>query len=171
MCQWFGTGRKITLMIAIFVSMTLKAVMQQIKRNTLFTQICNQQCAQQSTHKIYLCPNLQINKCRVPAMLMNIPVANTWSPMIQKVRINQYLFSQKALNDLCRDLYLTKENSEFLASSFQERNLLEKKVKITLHRKRTEDPLALFTMKDNVCFCNDITELFEQLEIPYDKTS
>ena len=69
------------------------------------------------------------------------------------------------------DLYLTKENSEFLASSFQERNLLEKKVKITLHRKRTEDPLALFTMKDNVCFCNDITELFEQLEIPYDKTS
>ena len=145
--------------------------MQQIKRNTLFTQICNQQCAQQSTHKIYLCPNLQINKCRVPAMLMNIPVANTWSPMIQKVRINQHLFSQKALNDLCRDLYLTKENSEFLASSLQERNLLEKKVKITLRRKRTEDPLALFTMKDNVCFCNDITELFEQLEIPYDKTS
>ena len=26
-------------------------------------------------------------------------------------------------------------------------------------------------MKDNLCFCNDITELFEQLEILYDKTN
>ena len=34
------------------------------KRNTLLTQICNQQCAQQSTQKIYLYPNLQIKKCR-----------------------------------------------------------------------------------------------------------
>ena len=79
-------------------------------------------------------------------------------------------FSQEALNDLSRDLYLTKGKSEFLASRLQERNL-EKGVKITLYRKRTEDLLALFTMKDDLCFCNDITELFEQLEIPYDKTN
>ena len=70
-----------------------------------------------------------------------------------------------------RDVYLTKEKSEFLASRLQERNLLEKRVEITLYRKRTEDLLALFTMKDNLCFCNDITELFEQLEILYDKTN
>ena len=38
-------------------------------------------------------------------------------------------------------------------------------------RKRTEDLLALFTMKDDLCFCNDITKLFEQLEILCDKTS
>ena len=74
-------------------------------------------------------------------------------------------FSQEALNDLRLDVYLTKEKSEFLASRLQERNLLEKRVEITLYRKRTEDLLALFTMKDDLCFCNDITELFEQLEI------
>ena len=77
-------------------------------------------------------------------------------------------FSQETLNDLRRDLYLIKEKSEFLASRLQECNLIEKGVKITLYRKRTEDLLALFIMKDELCFCNDITELFEQLEIPYD---
>ena len=80
-------------------------------------------------------------------------------------------FSQEALNDLRRDVYLIKEKSEFLASRLQERNLFEKGVKITLYRKLTEDLLALFTMKDDLCFCNDITELFEQLEILYDKTN
>ena len=80
-------------------------------------------------------------------------------------------FSQEALNDFCSDLYLAKEKSEFLASRLQERNLLEKGVKITLYGKRTEDLLTLFTMKNDLCFCNDITELFEQLEIPYDKTN
>ena len=44
-------------------------------------------------------------------------------------------FSQKALNGLCRDLYLTKDESELLASRLKERNLLEG-VNITLHRKR-----------------------------------
>ena len=80
-------------------------------------------------------------------------------------------FSQEALNDLRRDVYLTKEKSEFLASRLQERNLLEKEVKITQYRKCTGALLPLFTIKDNLCFCNDITELFEQLEILYDKTN
>ena len=44
-------------------------------------------------------------------------------------------FSQKALNDLCRDLYLTKDKSELLASRLKERNVLEEGVKITLYRK------------------------------------
>ncbi|CAI9735165.1 Hypothetical predicted protein [Octopus vulgaris] len=45
---------------------------------------------------------------------------------------------------------LTKSKSEFLASRLQERNLLEKRVTITLYRERTEDLLALFTMKDDM---------------------
>ena len=44
-------------------------------------------------------------------------------------------------------------------------------MKITLYRKRTEDLLPLFTVKDDLCFGNDITELFEKLEILYDKTN
>lgn len=45
------------------------------------------------------------------------------------------LFSQDALNDLCRDLYLTKDKHELLASRLKERNLLRKGVKITLCTK------------------------------------
>ena len=80
-------------------------------------------------------------------------------------------FSQEALNDLCRDLYLTKDKSELLASRLKERNLLGEGVKITLYRKRAQNLHVLFTMKDDLCFCNDIVELFEQLEIPYDNTN
>ena len=44
-------------------------------------------------------------------------------------------------------------------------------MKISLYRKRTEDLLALFTVKDDLWFCNNITEHFERVEIPYDKTN
>ena len=80
-------------------------------------------------------------------------------------------FSQKALNDLYRDLFLAKDKSEFLASRFKECNLLEEGVKITLYRKRALNLHVLFTVKDDLCFCNDIVELFERLEIPYDNTN
>ena len=75
------------------------------------------------------------------------------------------------MNDLCRDLYLTKDKSELLASRLKERNLLEEGVKITLYRKRAQNLHALFTVEDDLCFCNDIVELFELLEIPYDNTN
>ena len=80
-------------------------------------------------------------------------------------------FSQEALNDLCRDFYLTKDKSELLALRLKERNLLRKGVKITLYRKRAQKLHILFTVKDDECFCNDIAELFERLEIPYDNTN
>ena len=80
-------------------------------------------------------------------------------------------FSQEALNDLCRDLYLTKDKSELLASRLKECNLLGEGVKITLYRKCAQNLHVLFTVKDDLCFCNDIAELFEQLEIPYDNTN
>ena len=80
-------------------------------------------------------------------------------------------FSQEALNDLCRNLYLTKDKSELLASRLKESNLLGEGVKITLYKKRAQNLHVLFTVKDDLCFCNDIVELFEQLEIPYDNTN
>ena len=58
-----------------------------------------------------------------------------------------------------------------MASSLEELNLVEKEVRITLYRKRTEDLLALFSMKDYLCFCNDVNKLFEQLKIRYDKAN
>lgn len=54
------------------------------------------------------------------------------------------IFSQEALNDLCRDLYLTKDKSEHLASRFKQCNLLRKGVKITLDRKRSKTACIVY---------------------------
>ena len=68
------------------------------------------------------------------------------------------------------DLFLTKDKSKLLASRLKERNLLEG-VKITLYRKRAQNFQVLFTVKDDLCFCNDVVKLFERLQIPYDNTN
>ena len=58
-----------------------------------------------------------------------------------------------------------------MASRLKERNLLEEGVKITLYRKRAQNLHVSFTVKDDLCFCNDIVELFQRLEIPCDNTN
>ena len=40
-----------------------------------------------------------------------------------------------------------------------------------MYRKRAQNLYVLLTVKDDLCFCNDIVELFERLEIPYDNTN
>lgn len=46
------------------------------------------------------------------------------------------LYTQCELNDMIRDLDLSKENSEILASRLQERNMLTSDVRVTYYRKR-----------------------------------
>ena len=41
------------------------------------------------------------------------------------------IFSQKHLNDLIRDLCLSKEKTEFLASRLKKQNMVEKDVKVS----------------------------------------
>jgi hypothetical protein len=74
-----------------------------------------------------------------------------------------HLLSQKELNDLVRDLALTKEQSELLGSRLQQWNLLEQNCKITLFRKRDKDLLEFFSMEEGLSFCNDIYGLMNAL--------
>ena len=76
-----------------------------------------------------------------------------------------------ALNDLHKDLYIIKDKGELLASKLKEGNLFRKELKITLHRKREQKLYVLFIVKDDLCFCNVIAKLFEQLEIPCNNTN
>lgn len=54
------------------------------------------------------------------------------------------LFAQDALSDLIRDLDLSKERSEVLASRLKERNLLSQGTKITFYRDRENEFLPFF---------------------------
>lgn len=73
------------------------------------------------------------------------------------------LLSQRELNDLVRDLELTKEKSELLASRLQQRGFLAAGVKTTIYRSRHESYAQFFTKENQICYCNDVSGLFKKL--------
>jgi hypothetical protein len=74
-----------------------------------------------------------------------------------------HLISQEELNDLIRDLTLSKEKAEVLASRLGEWNLLDPSVKVTAFRSRHIKLASYYRMSDEVCFCADINGLMEEL--------
>lgn len=72
-------------------------------------------------------------------------------------------FNQNELNDLSRDLNLSKEASEILASRLKDKNLLEQGTKITFYRTRKKDFLPFFSQEDNLVYCQDVKGLLEKM--------
>jgi hypothetical protein len=71
-------------------------------------------------------------------------------------------FDHNELSDLIRDLNLSKNSSELLASRLKEKNVLQPGTKITFYRKRERDLLPFFTKQNNLVFCNDIGNLLKK---------
>ena len=61
-------------------------------------------------------------------------------------------FSQSQLNDLVRDLALSKKSSGVLASRLSEHGIFDSKTKITFYRHRDEALSDYFTKEDNFVF-------------------
>jgi hypothetical protein len=80
-----------------------------------------------------------------------------------------HIITQCELNDLVRDLNLGKKQGELLASRLQGWNLLHTDVQVSYFRKRTANLSALFSMIDELCYCNDIPALFQEFRMDYDK--
>ena len=78
-----------------------------------------------------------------------------------------HFITQEDLNDLVRDLNLSKDKSELLASRLQQWNLLLG-TKVTFYRKRSKDLSGLFSDDGQLCYCNNIPGLFESIGINYD---
>jgi hypothetical protein len=70
------------------------------------------------------------------------------------------------LNDLIRDLGLSKIGAELLSSRLKQWNLLDPSVKITDQRKRHHSFSIFFTLEKGLCFCNDVAALFQEIGIP-----
>jgi hypothetical protein len=77
-----------------------------------------------------------------------------------------YFPNQADLNDLVRDLALSKANAELLTSRLKQWNLLDPSVKVTNQRKRHHAFSTFFTLENGLCFCNDVTALFREIGIP-----
>ena len=71
-------------------------------------------------------------------------------------------FNQFELNDLVRDLNLSKETSEVLAFKLNEKNLHQPGTNITFYRRREKDLLPYFSKENNLVFCNDVGGFYKK---------
>ena len=78
------------------------------------------------------------------------------------------LLGQAELNNSVRDLELTNEKAELLGSRLQERNLLKPGTKISYFRSRHMKFSSFYSQEENVCFCNDISDLMQEIGCCYD---
>ena len=65
-------------------------------------------------------------------------------------------FSQGQLSDLFRDLGMSKESFEILASRFGKRDIVDSGTKITFYRDRDDLLIRFFTIEDDFVYCNNI---------------
>ena len=78
-----------------------------------------------------------------------------------------YFPNQKDIDDLIRDLGLTKSNAELLTSRLKQWNLLDESMHVTDQRKRHQAFSNFFSWQDGLCFCNNVAGLFEAIGITY----
>ena len=71
--------------------------------------------------------------------------------------------NQERLNDLVRDLYLSKEKAEILGSRLQQWNLLESGTTISSFRSRNHNLSDYYASAENICYCKDIGGLMSEL--------
>ena len=74
-------------------------------------------------------------------------------------------FNQGELNDLVRDLCLSKESVELLASRLAEKCLLSKGINISYYRDRDREFRQFFSSAESFVYCNDVPNLLLLLGI------
>jgi hypothetical protein len=78
-----------------------------------------------------------------------------------------HLISQAELDDLVRDLTLSKEKSELLGSRLKEWNLLQRGATVAHFRHRHMKFAAYYSVEHGFCFCHDVTGLMRELDKKY----
>lgn len=76
-------------------------------------------------------------------------------------------FNQAELNDLTRDLGLSKETSELLASRLNEKNLLQDGTKVSYYRSREKDFVQYFRAENDFVYCHDVPGLLHALGVEH----
>ena len=75
--------------------------------------------------------------------------------------------TQEDLNDLARNLYLSKQQLELLASRLKQWNLVQEDVRITSFRNRNKDLASFFDMENKLCYSTNIPGWFTSLGLPH----
>ena len=75
-------------------------------------------------------------------------------------------FTQQESNDSIRDLDLSNQESELLASRLKEKSCLQPNAKITFYRNRETGILPFFSQDNDLVYCNNIIGLLLKMKIP-----
>jgi hypothetical protein len=78
-----------------------------------------------------------------------------------------HILTQDELNDLVRDLEVSKSKAELLGSRLQQWNLLEKYIRISSFRSH-QQLVPFFRKEDDLVFCYDVDGLMNALRIKHD---
>ena len=73
-------------------------------------------------------------------------------------------FKQEELSDLIRNLNLSKEAVEILASRLKDKNCLRTGASITFYRTREKELLPYFSKEEELVFCKDIEVVLLKME-------
>ncbi|GBM11066.1 hypothetical protein AVEN_259757-1 [Araneus ventricosus] len=77
-------------------------------------------------------------------------------------------FSENELNDLARDLGLSKDEAELLGSRMKNKNLLTPEISFSWYRHRQKEFNHFFSREGNLVPCNDVQGLMKCFHIEYD---
>jgi hypothetical protein len=72
-------------------------------------------------------------------------------------------FDQSEMSDLIRNLNISNDSSELLASRLKELNVFQPGTKITFYRRGQKNLLPFFTKENNLVYCNDIGNLLKKI--------
>ena len=75
-------------------------------------------------------------------------------------------FNQSELNDLVRDLNLSKQAAQLLASRLNEKHMLDSSVRVSFYRKRDELFLPYFKEQKQLVYCDNVHGLLCKLGTP-----
>lgn len=95
----------------------------------------------------------------------NLPADDSDSDFVQRVIPEP--FKQRELNDLVRDLGLSKKLAELLASRLRDKHLLDAESKVTFFRNREEELLKFFNSDSGLVYCKDIAGLVTAMGVTH----
>ena len=78
-----------------------------------------------------------------------------------------HLITAADLNDLVRDLGLSKIGAELLGSRLKEWNLLDKGTKICTFRNRQKELAQYFSKEDDLSYCNNVDQLMKAMGLSH----
>ena len=138
-----------------------------IVKEILFTQACHLQLLPCHTEDL---PIPESPKLELPSCTSTSSEEDKDTDFCEASTSEESHFpNQQEIDDLIRNMGMTKENAQLLTSRLKECNLLDPTCKVSKYRKRHLSFAHFFTISQphSLCYCSDIFGVFNEIRIDY----